>query len=357
MSSPIEDLRFVSPKMTRKANIVDPGRPLARPPMSLQGRFPIEKHGVSLEECLASLSRRPCSTVYVSFILALSMDEYYLTTPSQSHFTHDLEYTAYINDRRPRSLAMDVQGLNIQNMDYCFGKCKDSSLAYATLSETSLRSTQQYDQADSSSQAYQSENESIYDSPMPPSPMTNRLSTGSFPSPNHYQLSPSSTGTALYYSSPKLDLDSDTPSPSDDAYSTSTLSQPGRDYPVCCLYPGCNAKPFKRRADLDRHYKHRHASESQKVSFNCDYPRCSRRRDPFHRLDHFRDHLREFHKEDIEKRGGPVNQEWFENRRVSSTWWRCSKCLHRIYIEKSGYECPDCKTPCQTKRKEARRRS
>ncbi|KAK2594255.1 hypothetical protein QQS21_008034 [Conoideocrella luteorostrata] len=134
-------------------------------------------------------------------------------------------------------------------------------------------------------------------------------------------------------------------------------SQPGRDYPVCCLYPGCNAKPFKRRVDLDRHYKQYHASKSQKVSFNCDYPRCSRRRDPFHRLDHFHDHLREFHKEDIEKRGGPVNQEWFENRRVSSTWWRCSKCLHRIYIEKSGYECPDCKTPCQTKQQRRPRRA
>ncbi|GAO14369.1 hypothetical protein UVI_02034410 [Ustilaginoidea virens] len=134
-------------------------------------------------------------------------------------------------------------------------------------------------------------------------------------------------------------------------------AQSGRDYPVCCLYPGCNVKPFKRRADLDRHYKHRHAADSQKASFSCDYPRCSRRREPFHRLDHFRDHLREYHKEDIEKRGGRVNEEWLEGRRVSSSWWRCSKCLKRIYVEQSGYDCPHCKSTCQAKRKEARRRS
>lgn len=133
-------------------------------------------------------------------------------------------------------------------------------------------------------------------------------------------------------------------------------SQSGRDYPVCCLHPGCTAKPFRRRADLDRHYKHRHAPESQKESFNCDYPRCARRSDPFHRLDHFRDHLREFHKEDIEKRGGTINEEWLGDRQVSSNWWRCSKCLKRIYIDRNGYACPNCKTSCQAKRKEARRK-
>ncbi|KAG6076127.1 hypothetical protein E4U15_005302 [Claviceps sp. LM218 group G6] len=89
-------------------------------------------------------------------------------------------------------------------------------------------------------------------------------------------------------------------------------SPPDRDYPVCCLYPGCNSKPFKRRADLDRHYKHRHAAEDQKASFNCDYPHCNRRKNSFHRLDHFRDHLREFHKENIQKRGSKVDEKWLE---------------------------------------------
>ncbi|TWU79243.1 hypothetical protein ED733_009015 [Metarhizium rileyi] len=241
------------------------------------------------------------------------------------------------------------------------------SASYLPTSESSLWSTQPYDRTDSLPRTCRSESGSIYDSPLPASPIFNGLhpdfqspsSTGSFPSPSHHHLSPSSAATALCYSSPKLDVDRDTPSPrtSSEDRGFKSSSQTGRDYPVCCLYPKCNAKPFKRRADLDRHYKHRHASEWQKVSFNCDYTRCSRRRDPFHRLDHFRDHLREFHKEDIEKRGGSANEEWLEDRRVSSTWWRCSKCLKRIHIHQDGYECPNCKTTCQPKRKEARHRS
>ncbi|UNI21195.1 hypothetical protein JDV02_007206 [Purpureocillium takamizusanense] len=176
-------------------------------------------------------------------------------------------------------------------------------------------------------------------------------------SPNTQYTQPSPPSTVAYYGSPEPDAELDHTSPrgsTDDRRGKS--SQSGRDYPVCCLHPGCTAKPFKRRADLDRHYKHRHAPDSQKESFNCDYPRCARRLDPFRRLDHFRDHLREFHKEDIEKRGGSINEEWLEDRHVSSSWWRCSKCLKRVYIERNGYECPGCKTTCQAKRKEARRR-
>ncbi|KAL6864078.1 hypothetical protein J3F83DRAFT_187692 [Trichoderma novae-zelandiae] len=135
-----------------------------------------------------------------------------------------------------------------------------------------------------------------------------------------------------------------------------TFASSGRDYPVCCLHPGCDAKPFKRRADLDRHYKHKHAPSSKKDSYHCDYTRCGRRRDPFHRRDHFRDHLRDFHKEDIEKRGVAAKEDWFEGRNASHTWWRCTKCLKRIYISRQGYECPTCKTSLQAKRKEIRRR-
>ncbi|KAG6105044.1 hypothetical protein E4U14_005361 [Claviceps sp. LM454 group G7] len=117
-------------------------------------------------------------------------------------------------------------------------------------------------------------------------------------------------------------------------------SPPDRDYPVCCLYPGCNSKPFKRRADLDRHYKHRHAAEDLKASFNCDYPHCNRRKNSFHRLDHFRDHLREFHKENIQKRGSKVDEKWLEES-LSLTWWRCPKCLNRINIRLNGYKFDD----------------
>lgn len=145
-----------------------------------------------------------------------------------------------------------------------------------------------------------------------------------------------------------------TPSP------PTTRPKAARDYPVVCLHPGCDAKPFKRRADLDRHYKHKHAPASQKDAYYCDYPKCARRRDPFHRRDHFRDHLREFHKEDIEKRGGGsvVKDEdsVINDRNTPSSWWRCAKCLVRNYVEESGYDCPLCKTSCQAKRKEIRMR-
>lgn len=274
------------------------------------------------------------------------------------------DYLTTVDDDPPRSWAMDNRELNIRNMRYAFGRYCDSSSPFVALSEASSQSTQAYDYADSSSQACHSENGSFYDSPMPASPVTNSLhlfqsppSPSSFPSPNYAQLGPA---TSLFNPCPNLDMDTDTPSPgasSEDRITKSSSTNTGRDYPVCCLYPGCNAKPFKRRADLDRHYKHRHASDAEKVSFNCDYPRCSRRKDPFYRLDHFRDHLREFHKEDIEKRGGSVNEESLEDRRVSSTWWRCPKCLKRIYIDRNGYGCPNCKSTCQPKRKDARRRS
>lgn len=130
----------------------------------------------------------------------------------------------------------------------------------------------------------------------------------------------------------------------------------GPDWPVFCLSPGCTARPFKRCADLQRHYRNTHAPESLKDSYLCDYPRCTRSREPFHRRDHFRDHLREYHREDIQKRGNTVNEDWLEGRYLPTTWWRCPRCLVRVYISKNGFECPGCKTSCESKRKERRRR-
>lgn len=127
-----------------------------------------------------------------------------------------------------------------------------------------------------------------------------------------------------------------------------------RDWPVYCLYPDCNARPFKRTADLQRHYKNIHAPETAKEMHYCDYPKCSRNRDPFHRRDHFRDHLREYHKEDIQKRGVSINKEWIEGRYTSSNWWRCPRCLVRVYVAEHDFECPKCKTSCESVRKEKR---
>ncbi|KAH7011429.1 hypothetical protein EDB80DRAFT_876091 [Ilyonectria destructans] len=146
------------------------------------------------------------------------------------------------------------------------------------------------------------------------------------------------------------------PSASDDTVTPrSESSAPGRDWPVFCLSPGCNARPFRRCADLQRHYRNTHAPESQKDSYWCDYPRCTRSREPFHRRDHFRDHLREYHREDIQKRGDTINEDWLEGRYAPSTWWRCHRCLVRVYISRNGFECPGCKTSCEPKRKEKRR--
>ncbi|KAG6092657.1 hypothetical protein E4U30_005141 [Claviceps sp. LM220 group G6] len=210
--------------------------------------------------------------------------------------------------------------------------------------EASAEPTSRYDRTYSPSQSCHSdlENSIVHDVPMPASP--------NIDSPRHtYSQSPASSGcfsptnsyaqsysaTALLRQSPNIDLISKVPAsrfPFEDqrtdssslrsslasspflssASTTPSTSPPDRDYPVCCLYPGCNSKPFKRRADLDRHYKHRHAAEDQKASFNCDYPHCNRRKNSFHRLDHFRDHLREFHKENIQKRGSKVDEKWLE---------------------------------------------
>ncbi|EEU49011.1 uncharacterized protein NECHADRAFT_75747 [Fusarium vanettenii 77-13-4] len=122
-----------------------------------------------------------------------------------------------------------------------------------------------------------------------------------------------------------------------------------------CLYPGCNVKPFKRSADLQRHYRNAHNPDSTKEAYHCDYPRCTRSNEPFSRRDHFRDHLREYHREDIQKRGIVVNKEWLEDRYYSDKWWRCPRCLVRVYTSKDEFECPQCKGSCEPKRKEKRR--
>ncbi|KAM0432297.1 hypothetical protein ACHAPT_004837 [Fusarium lateritium] len=136
------------------------------------------------------------------------------------------------------------------------------------------------------------------------------------------------------------------------AYSASSSSQ---DSSVLCLHAGCTAKPFKRTADLQRHYRNTHNPDSTKEAYFCDYPRCTRSQEPFRRRDHFRDHLREYHREDIQKRGVTVNEEWLDDRYYATNWWRCPRCLIRVYISKDDFDCPKCKGSCEPKRKEKRR--
>ncbi|TEA14905.1 hypothetical protein C8034_v002853 [Colletotrichum sidae] len=127
------------------------------------------------------------------------------------------------------------------------------------------------------------------------------------------------------------------------------------DYKFPCLEAGCTANPFKRKADLERHYRQVHQDPSKKEAHKCDYPKCSRRNEPFGRRDHFRDHLRDYHNEDIFKRGSHVDDSWLQGRNLSSRWWRCSKCLIRVDVNSyPDHVCPKCKNPCEDKRKAAR---
>ncbi|KAI1372011.1 hypothetical protein F4677DRAFT_277168 [Hypoxylon crocopeplum] len=122
-----------------------------------------------------------------------------------------------------------------------------------------------------------------------------------------------------------------------------------------CLEPFCSASPFKRKADLQRHYLHRHRDAHQKKAFPCDWKRCGRSKDPFYRLDHCREHYRDYHLEDLKPRGPKKeSSEWWNTRKVDSKWFRCTKCLSRIPIDSKGWECAKCKTACEPERRNLR---
>ena len=57
-------------------------------------------------------------------------------------------------------------------------------------------------------------------------------------------------------------------------------------------------KGFIRSADLERHYKVAHMKIERKPIFR-DYMKFPRHKNPFSRRDHFRVHLRDYHREDF----------------------------------------------------------
>jgi len=107
---------------------------------------------------------------------------------------------------------------------------------------------------------------------------------------------------------------------------------------------------FGRSADLLRHYAHVHAHKQDEIL--CDYNHCTRAKDPFTRKDHYRDHLRDYHKEDMPRpdKGKKIPKK--EERRINPKWWRCSKCLQRKYIKEHGWKC--CGFECEEERQRAR---
>ena len=137
------------------------------------------------------------------------------------------------------------------------------------------------------------------------------------------------------------------------------------EYP--CLYPGCNSRQtiFLRPADLERHYRNIHTYEGR-VEYRCDYAQCHRVSDPYSRKDHFRDHLIQYHKEDMWSRGksNSLSKDayqghnerllWLAGRYIDDVWWRCTRCLIRCYIAKDGWICPNCRSSCEEHRIRAR---
>lgn len=117
-----------------------------------------------------------------------------------------------------------------------------------------------------------------------------------------------------------------------------------------CSESGCG-RCFSRQADLQRHYDHVHPGpDAGRKGHACDYPKCARQFAPFRRKDHFRDHLREFHKEDLLRRGGQEPPEWFNDRNINLGVWRCGRCLRRNSLDKRGYTCHKCKVDCEPAR-------
>lgn len=104
-----------------------------------------------------------------------------------------------------------------------------------------------------------------------------------------------------------------------------------------------------------------------KDCYSCDYGKCGRSTDPFTRKDHYRDHLRDYHKEDLGRakiakdktkissnEAARLQEQWLEERVIFTNWWRCVRCLARMYVETNGWACSACKIPCESDRKARR---
>ena len=124
-----------------------------------------------------------------------------------------------------------------------------------------------------------------------------------------------------------------------------------------CEHPSCwdirDKFRFNVFTDLAHHYKHSHPANIEAETIPCSYDSCKRSDDPFTRRDAYRDHLREYHLEDMLKRHKKKNreQEWWASRIVSPVWWRCVRCLGpSIVVQKDGWTCTTCNQDCEPER-------
>jgi hypothetical protein len=227
---------------------------------------------------------------------------------------------------------------------------------YQQLFDTSLQSTMSR-----SDSGYGDEEDSSVLSALMDSAMPDSSSGLSMENQTSYEYSSYGSRYPDYESSFTQDYSAATDYLESQPASGTTPAQDGRTF--ICLHPSCQQKPFKRAADLERHYKQVHYPKAAAETYTCDYRKCSRGRDAktrdaqFHRKDHYRDHLRDYHKEDLPKRGikNSSKGSTVMDKVIKLEWWRCAKCLERIDVRKDGWECPDCRGICDQDRIQARK--
>ncbi|KAI1276315.1 hypothetical protein F5Y07DRAFT_399573 [Xylaria sp. FL0933] len=107
----------------------------------------------------------------------------------------------------------------------------------------------------------------------------------------------------------KPGLPSTDPFPATRAVEESPRSQ-AHDGMFFCMFEGC-PKSFRRKADLDRHYQQTHTSADTTGEYPYYWKKGPRSRDSFHRRDHLREHFRDYHNEDLLRRGSnKEDEEW-----------------------------------------------
>lgn len=92
----------------------------------------------------------------------------------------------------------------------------------------------------------------------------------------------------------------------------------------------------------------------EQLLFTCDYDACHRtRQKTFSQKEAYRDHLRDFHREDL-LGSSRTDDSWFNTRNLQEEWWRCKACLSRVSVSPNGFTCWSCNQPCEEERVIAR---